>query len=94
MYKLLIFINLVLFGARLFAQETDSIAAIQRNSFVLLTGYSRHVIRDAVISPFIYRGATIPLKLEYRHSGGKSRQRAFVYFDKNTSKSFNSRLSK
>lgn len=81
MHRLLIYIYLIHFSTLLFAEGNDSIKTHEHHSIVIYTGYSRHIIRDGAISPFIYRGATAPLELKYKYSGEKLQQRAFVYFD-------------
>ena len=86
MHRFIIYIYLILISPQLFAQENDSISTNHHHSIAIYTGYSRHIIRDDAISPFIYRGARAPIELKYSFSGNKSRHKAFLYFDKLTLK--------
>lgn len=49
--------------------------------FGIHTGYSRHIIRDDVASPLIYKGAQAPFVFTYNNIGSKSRQTFTFYVD-------------
>ncbi len=74
-----IFIIESFFITGIFAQ--DSLNNNSKNLFIISTGYSKHIIRDDVISPLIYKGANAPLLLNYRYIGNKSRQAVTFYYD-------------
>jgi hypothetical protein len=51
------------------------------HTFSLSTGYSRHIERDDAISPFIYRGSTIPVEIGYKYQGNNNRYSFTLFFD-------------
>jgi len=48
----------------------------------IYTGFSKYIERDDVMSPFKYRGLSIPIEVSYRYIGAKSRQIFYANFDK------------
>lgn len=50
--------------------------------FTLSTGFSKYIKRDDAMSPFKYRGHSIPIELSYRYIGPKSRHTFNANFDK------------
>lgn len=45
------------------------------------SGFARHIERDDAISPFVYRGSTIPVEFSYRYQGNKDRFTFTFFFD-------------
>jgi hypothetical protein len=87
----LLLIIQVLFIVPLAAQ--DSLTDDSKHYFSIGTGYSKHVVRDDIISPLTYRGATAPLSLTYRYWGRKNRHMVDMYYDNfklNSSAPYNS----
>jgi hypothetical protein len=60
----------------------DSITNKSLHLFGVYTGYSRHIIRDDVASPLIYRGTKAPFVFNYRYLGSKSHQTFTLYINK------------
>ncbi len=52
-----------------------------RHLFSFSSGYARHIERDDAISPFIYRGSTIPVEIGYSYQGDKNRFAFTFFFD-------------
>lgn len=81
MRRLIIYIYLIHFSTLLLAEGNDSIKSYKHHLFAINTGYSKHVIRDDAISPFIYRGAKAPLELNYKYSGTKTRHMFSAFYN-------------
>lgn len=77
---IVIFIIQTCFLTTIIAQ--DSLTNKPYNLFIINTGYSKHIIRDDIISPLIYKGAKAPIVLNYKYIGKKSRQAFTLYYDK------------
>ncbi|MCK4662206.1 MAG: hypothetical protein KAT68_05035 [Bacteroidales bacterium] len=75
-----IFIILSCFNTAIIAQ--DSLEYKPHHLFVINTGYSKHIIRDDIISPLIYKGAQAPIVLNYKYFGNKNQQAFTFYYDK------------
>jgi hypothetical protein len=56
------------------AQEIDSIHLNKSHIFSIHTGFSKHIERDDAMSPFIYRGHSMPIEIRYRYFNSKNRQ--------------------
>ena len=82
-----IFIIQTCFLTTIIAQ--DSLTNKPYNLFIINTGYSKHIIRDDIISPLIYKGAKAPIILNYKYIGNKSRQAFTFFYDKLELKSSN-----
>ncbi|MFA5849503.1 MAG: hypothetical protein WC833_06450 [Bacteroidales bacterium] len=48
----------------------------------LYSGVSKYIERDDAMSPFKYRGFSIPIEISYRYIGAKCRQTFYANFDK------------
>jgi hypothetical protein len=74
---------LILFCILSISKGQDS--APDKPEFILgvYTGYSRHIIRDEVASPLIYRGGSSPVLLEFEYQKSLSRH-ALSFFIGNT----------
>jgi hypothetical protein len=59
----------------------DTIKFENAHYFSFNSGFSKNVIKDDAMSPYIYSGSNVPVNLNYRYIGNKSRQNASVYFD-------------
>ena len=82
-----IFIIQTCFLTTIIAQ--DSLTNKPYNLFIINTGYSKHIIRDDIISPLLYKGAKAPIILNYKYIGNKSRQAFTFFYDKLELKSSN-----
>ena len=67
--------------------DTNSFRLSGSHIFSISSGYSRHLERDDAISPFVYRGFTIPVEFSYRYQGNKNRIAFTFFFDHLTLKS-------
>jgi hypothetical protein len=76
--EMFLFSFLVLTGNILLASEKDSVRLHTRYLFSLNSGYSNQINRDETISPFIYKGATLPLEVNYQCSN-KSGLQLFAF---------------
>lgn len=63
------------------AQHTDTIHLDKSHIFSLYTGFSKHLERDEAMSPFKYRGHSIPIEISYRYSSTKSHQIFYAKFE-------------
>jgi hypothetical protein len=63
------------------AQEPDTSHTNRFHIFSLYTGYSKYIERDDAMSPFKYRGHSLPVEISYRYSGTKSHQIFYANFD-------------
>jgi hypothetical protein len=63
------------------AQDTDSFHSDKSHYFSLYTGFSRYIERDDAMSPFIFRGHSLPIELSYSYFGSKSHQIFYANFD-------------
>lgn len=76
-------ILLILFSLDFFysnAQDTLLILE-KRNQIFLSTGYSKHIIQDDLISPYIYKGTKAPIWIRYKHFGKKYIHNILIYYD-------------
>jgi hypothetical protein len=64
-----------------YAQDTIS-NYNKKNQIYIGTGYSKHIIQDDVISPFIYKGAKAPIWIKYKYFGNKYIHNISFYYDK------------
>ena len=67
-----ILVILVCFGTYVLAKESDTIKIKKYNLLSISTGYSKQMIRDEAISPFIYKGQAMPIELCYNSMGVKN----------------------
>jgi hypothetical protein len=81
MSRLIVFLICTHLSLLSYAAENDSLKNELHNIFSINTGYSKHVLRDGVISPFIYRGSGIPIEIEYRFLGTKSGHYFYAFYD-------------
>lgn len=65
-----------------FSQDTRKINSDKSHVFSFYTGYSKYIERDDAMSPFKYRGYSLPLEVTYRYDGAKCRQIFYANFDK------------
>jgi hypothetical protein len=65
--RVLSFSILILTGSVLFASENDTVKLQTQYLFSLNSGYSNQMIRDEAVSPFIYKGITAPVDLNYQY---------------------------
>lgn len=63
------------------AQDTDNIESGKSHFFSLYTGITRYIEKDDAMSPFKYRGLSLPVEISYRYSGTKSCQIFYANFD-------------
>jgi hypothetical protein len=63
------------------AQDIDTFHLDKSHYFSLYTGFSRYIERDDAMSPFIYRGHSLPIEISYSYFGSKSRQIFYANFD-------------
>ena len=63
------------------AQDIVAFQSDKSHYFSLFTGSSRYIERDEAMSPFKYRGLTMPIEISYRYPGAKYRQIFYVNFD-------------
>ena len=64
------------------AQVIDSTHSDRSHIFSLCTGFSKQIERDDAMSPFKYRGHSIPIEFSYRSKRAKSRQICYANFAK------------
>jgi hypothetical protein len=74
---------LILFCILSISKGQDSVPDKPEFLLGVYTGYSRHIIRDEVASPLIYRGGSSPVLLEFGYQKSRSRQ-ALSFFIGNT----------
>ncbi len=76
-------IILMLFSFELtHAQDIDTIHPDKYHIFSLCTGYVKYIERDEAMSPFKYRGHSLPIELSYQYSGLKNHHEFYANFDK------------
>ena len=75
----LIFIN---FSSLLISSGQDSVQNKPKHSLAFSSGFSRHITRDEVASPILYRGDNLSVLIEYTFSGNKSRHNFTLNFSK------------
>jgi hypothetical protein len=63
------------------AQDPDTSHTDRFHIFTLYTGYSKYIERDDAMSPFKYKGNSLPVEIGYRYSGKKSYQISYANFD-------------
>lgn len=63
------------------AQVTDSILLDKSQILSVYTGLSKHIERDEAMSPFKYRGHSMPIEISYRYFSTKCRQIIYANFD-------------
>lgn len=68
-------------GDLLFAGENDTTKIKSRHLFSINSGYSNQKIRDEAMSPFMYKGGTVPIEVNYQYSGKTSLQLFAVQFN-------------
>ena len=68
-------------------QDIDSFHPDKSHYFALYTGVSRYIERDDAMSPFKYRGYSIPIEISYRYNSTECRQIFFANFDNTKLKS-------
>jgi len=64
------------------AQNNDTIGIKNHHLLSISTGYSKQIIRDEVISPFIYKGQAMPIELCYNLIGTKNYHILSIQFNK------------
>jgi hypothetical protein len=75
-------IILMIFGMGLTqAQDIDTFDLDKSHYFSLYTGFSKFIERDDAMSPFIYRGHSLPIKISHRYFGAKNHQIFYANFD-------------
>jgi hypothetical protein len=63
------------------AQSTDTLFSYKSYFVSLYSGYAGYIERDDVMSPFKFRGQTLPVELSYRYFGTINRQIFYAGFD-------------
>ena len=63
------------------AQDIETFHLDKSHYFSLYTGFSNYIERDDAMSPYKYRGHTIPIGISYRYIGSKCRQIFYANFD-------------
>jgi hypothetical protein len=63
------------------AQVPDTSHSDKSYIFSLYSGFAKYIERDGAMSPYKYRGQTIPIAISYRYAGSKWRQLFYVNFD-------------
>ena len=63
------------------AQDIDTFHLDKSHYFSLYTGFSKYIERDDAMSPFIFRGHSLPIEISYRYFGINSRQIFYANFD-------------
>jgi hypothetical protein len=63
------------------AQDIDTIHSEKSYIFSFFTGFTNYTERDDAMSPFKYRGNSIPIEISYRYFSTKSRQVFYSHFD-------------
>lgn len=83
MIKYFFFLIIICFQPSIsFSQNTLKVNSDKSHVFSFYTGYSKYIERDDAMSPFKYRGHSLPLEVNYRYNGAKCRQIFYVNFDK------------
>jgi len=82
--KIFIVVNIKYFLVLILIWFQTSISFSQDKSHVvsLYSGVSKYIERDDAMSPFKFRGHSIPIEISYRYIGTKSRQILYANFDK------------
>ena len=76
-----ILIFVILFRGLTQAQDPDTIHSNNSCFFSLYTGLTNNVTRDDAMSPFKYRGHSIPVEISYSYFSTKNRQIFYASFD-------------
>lgn len=63
------------------AQDIDTLRSDKSHILSLYTGFVKYIERDDAMSPFIYRGKSSPIELNYRCSSLKSHHIFYADFD-------------
>lgn len=63
------------------AHDADTIHLDKSHYFSLYTGFSKSIERDDAMSPFKYRGHSVPIEISYRYNSTKCRQIFYANFD-------------
>jgi hypothetical protein len=63
----------------IFSQDSLTFKTLHYVAFQ--TGYSRHIVKDDIISPLVYRGSQIPVSFNYQFFSGNSIQSISLFFD-------------
>lgn len=63
------------------AQDIDTFQLNKSHIFSLYTGFAKYIERDDAMSPFKYRGYSIPIEISYRYIGVKTRHIFYANFD-------------
>jgi hypothetical protein len=69
------------------AQDPDTSHTDKFHLFSLYAGFSKYIERDGAMSPFKYKGHSLPVEISYRYSGTKSYQIFYANFDNLTLRS-------
>jgi hypothetical protein len=64
-----------------YAQETDTIHSGKSHVFSLHTGFVKYIERDDAMSPFAYRGHSLPVEISYRFTDTIVRHLFYMHFD-------------
>jgi hypothetical protein len=63
------------------AQDIDTIHSHKSHIISLYTGFSKYIERDDAMSPFKYRGHSMPIEISYRFNSTKCRLIFYANFD-------------
>ncbi len=63
------------------AQDIDTFHLDKSHYFSFYTGFSKYIERGDAMSPYKYRGHSIPIEISYRYTGTKCRQIFYANFD-------------
>jgi len=75
---IIIALNLCLFIG---SKAQDSLTTSPQHLLSLSTGLSNHMVRDDIMSPFIYGGSQLPILLTYNYRGIKNRHTITAFYD-------------
>jgi hypothetical protein len=79
--KSFIFLIMLILSLQVNAQDIDAFHLAKSHTLSLYSGFANYIERDDAMSPFKYRGHSMPIEINYRYSGLKSRQILYANFD-------------
>jgi hypothetical protein len=79
--KKLIVALIISFSSLTFSEAQDSLTATPQHLLSLSTGLSNHMVRDDIMSPFVYGGSQLPILLNYDYRGIIHRHTITAFYD-------------
>jgi len=64
----------------LFAQDT--LSSLRKNHIYVGSGYSKHIVKDEIISPLIYKGYKLPIWIKYKRYGNKYLHNISLFYNR------------